>query len=374
MKKILCWAACILLAPLLAVVFIVALMPSPKAEAACVSAKDAPGVEADVAGLPSGQVAGYGGVQLKNAALIVNAGKSLKLSLYGQQIGVMTAMGESGLRVLDRGDATGPDSRGLFQQRGNGAWGSYSDRMDPSISATNFFKALVQVSGWESLTPTEAAHRTQRNADPNHYTKYWDAALKVVDAVSGAKVETASTPTKDRCTEGPTTGGHTSAKDDYPWADEGSWNHVGTEAATNADTRFYYKECVDFAFWRVMQQTGNADKRPFPVNNFTFVPGRALGNAVGWRDTWLAKGWPVNHTPEVGAIAWFDGNRPGPDTATGPAGHVAVVMAVNPNGTVVVEEYNGQAPPNDHKYGQRTISAASVDAFLHIPATAKKAA
>lgn len=374
MKKALTIVAVIILVPFLAVLIVVALIPAPKAEAACVSAKDAPGVEADVAGLPSGQVSGYGGVQLKNAALIVNAGKDLKLSLYGQQIGVMTAMGESSLTAIDSGDAAGPDSRGLFQQRGNGAWGSYSDRMDPTISATNFFKALMQVSGWEALTPTEAAHRTQRNADPNHYTKYWDAALKVVDAVTGAKVETASAPSKDRCAEGPTTGGHTSAKDDYPWKDKGSWNHVGADAAINPDTRFYFKECVDFAFWRVMQQTGNADKRPLPFNNFTFVPGRALGNAVEWRDTWLAKGWPVNHKPEVGAIAWFDGNRPGPETPTGPAGHVAVVMAINANGTVVVEEYNGQYPPNDHKYGQRTITAAQVDAFLHIPASAKKAA
>ena len=27
---------------------------------------------------------------------------------------MMTAMGESGLRVLDRGDTAGPDNRGLF--------------------------------------------------------------------------------------------------------------------------------------------------------------------------------------------------------------------------------------------------------------------
>ena len=57
-------------------------------------------------------------------------------------ISVMVALGESGLRVLDYGDGPGPDSRGLFQQRDNGAWGSYADRMDPTTSATNFIKAL----------------------------------------------------------------------------------------------------------------------------------------------------------------------------------------------------------------------------------------
>ena len=84
------------------------------------------------------KVDGYSQEQLKNAAAIMGVGNALNLPAKGQMISVMVALGESGLRVLDSGDATGPDSRGLFQQRGNGAWGSYSDRMDPTISATNF--------------------------------------------------------------------------------------------------------------------------------------------------------------------------------------------------------------------------------------------
>jgi hypothetical protein len=100
----------------------------------------------------------------------------------------MTAMGESSLRVLDRGDAVGPDSRGLFQQRDNGAWGSYADRMDPITSATNFFRALQEVRDWRSLRPTIAAHRTQRNADPEHYERYWEPAVAVVSALAGRPV------------------------------------------------------------------------------------------------------------------------------------------------------------------------------------------
>ncbi len=121
------------------------------------------------------------------------------VSSRDQAIGVMTAMGESSLKVLDYGDDVGPDSRGLFQQRANGAWGSYEDRMDPFISATNFFKALQGVTDREQLTPTLAAHRTQRNADPNHYTKYWDAATQVVEYLSGAPVPTSSTMTSAGC-------------------------------------------------------------------------------------------------------------------------------------------------------------------------------
>lgn len=131
-------------------------------------------------------VAGYSGDQLTNAAQIIAAGAALHLGERDQTIGVMTAMGESGLRVLDYGDAAGPDSRGLFQQRGNGAWGSYEDRMDPFTSATNFFKAESKIKDRDKMEPTEVAHRTQANADPNYYTRYWEPATAVVAALSGS--------------------------------------------------------------------------------------------------------------------------------------------------------------------------------------------
>jgi hypothetical protein len=124
--------------------------------------------------------------QLHNAGYIMNAATALGLNTRAQEIGVMTAMGESSLRVIDYGDGAGPDSRGLFQQRDNGAWGSYADRMDPTISATNFFKALMRVSGWEQMSGTAAAHAVQRNADPYHYEKYEPTAKQIVAALSGA--------------------------------------------------------------------------------------------------------------------------------------------------------------------------------------------
>jgi len=148
----------------------------------------APAVNADVTGLPTTAVAGYRGEQLRNAALVMNAAAALGLDQRAQTLGVMVAMGESSLRVLDRGDVVGPDSRGLFQQRGNGAWGTYADRMDPTTSATNFFRALVDVPGWAELEPTIAANRTQRNADPYYYAQFWGPAQQVVAALSGATV------------------------------------------------------------------------------------------------------------------------------------------------------------------------------------------
>lgn len=130
-------------------------------------------------------VAGFDGEQMKNAASIMKAATDLGLPVAAQLIGVQAAIGESTLRVIDFGDGAGPDSRGLFQQRANGSWGSYEDRMDPQISATNFFKAMTQVQGWESLEPTIAIHRTQRNADPNHYTQFREQATQIVKALGG---------------------------------------------------------------------------------------------------------------------------------------------------------------------------------------------
>lgn len=131
------------------------------------------------------QVGSYGPVQLANAAAIITAGKAMGLSVRDQTIGVMTAIGESSLRVVDHGDAAGPDSRGLFQQRANGAWGSLADRMDPATSAKSFFTALAGVQGRDSMTPTAVAHKVQRNADPQYYTKYWNDAVAIVSRLTG---------------------------------------------------------------------------------------------------------------------------------------------------------------------------------------------
>lgn len=171
-------------AGLLALVLSLLLLGGSSAEATCNPGQDST-VTIGADDVPTGEVNGYSGEQLINAAHILRAGADLGMSVRDQTIGVMTAMGESSLHVLDHGDAAGPDSRGLFQQRDNGAWGSYEDRMDPYVSATNFFEAMIQLHGRDSLEPTMVAHRVQRNADPFHYERYWDDAVAVVEALSG---------------------------------------------------------------------------------------------------------------------------------------------------------------------------------------------
>ena len=128
-------------------------------------------------------VAGYAGDQLVNAAAIINAGAAMRVPPAGITIAVMTAMGESSLRNLTYGDAVGPDSRGLFQQRDN--WGPLHDRLNPSTAATMFFRRLLTLDGWQSMRPTLAAHAVQGNAVADHYTPYWEKAKTVVAALTG---------------------------------------------------------------------------------------------------------------------------------------------------------------------------------------------
>lgn len=137
-------------------------------------------------------VEGWSGRQLANAAIVMQAGRDLGLPERDVRIGVMTAMGESSLRVVDFGDEAGPDSRGLFQQRTG--WGAYEVRMDAYGSAVLFFRALARLDGREALAPTRVAHAVQINLDPEHYARWWDDAGAVVAAVDAADVEVVVEP------------------------------------------------------------------------------------------------------------------------------------------------------------------------------------
>lgn len=144
-------------------------------------------------------IAGYGAEQLANACTILAAGRDLGFDERDQTIAVMTAMGESSLRNIDYGDwetsgVTNPDgsrttSIGLFQQQDS--WGSREARLDPYTAASIFYGAMSdRVPDRASLEPTIVAHDTQINADPYHYARYWDRAVRVVAALSGTPLGT----------------------------------------------------------------------------------------------------------------------------------------------------------------------------------------
>ena len=136
-------------------------------------------------------VDGFTGDQLVNAGLIMNAAVAQGLTVQAQAVGVLTAIGESGLHNLtyrdNRAGVVNPDgtpttSLGLFQQQD--WWGTRTERLDPTAAAGLFFATLKQIPNWETMAPSAAAHLVQGNKDPNYYTPFFAAATDIVTTLT----------------------------------------------------------------------------------------------------------------------------------------------------------------------------------------------
>lgn len=335
--------AAVVMVPLLVLIMALGAGGKNGANAACTS------VGTVTVSAPEGSVAGYSGEQLANAAAIVKAGQQQQIPAEGLLVGVMTAMGESSLKNLNYGDdihgVTNPDgsltcSLGLFQQQwclpGN-PWGTKADVTDPAKASVTFFKALVKLQGWQSMAPDVAAHRVQGNYSPAGYTRFIPPAQEVLAAITAGKIK----PGTGGCTTAGFAAGSSGAGDDYPWPN-------AEHNANNLVTRLAYRNCTDFAWWRLTQQLGLQ-----PVSSSKLGP----GNANTWGNAWSRAGWTISKTPKVGAIIWYN---------TGQYGHVAVVKEITADGKVIEEGYNFGIPPNGAYYTM-TINPDTPAGYLYIP-------
>ncbi|MFD8794779.1 C40 family peptidase [Streptomyces vinaceus] len=180
-------APLILIAPLT-----VALIGSSNAQAAC---GDQQGVDtAAVAGQVESVLKGSSSSvsvpglddpkeQIPNAKAIQATGVAMKVPARGQIVALATALQESGLRNLDYGDR---DSLGLFQQRPSQGWGTPEQVRDPVYASTKFYEGLLEVSGWESMTVTQAAQAVQASGFPDAYAKWEPLATALQKAISTA--------------------------------------------------------------------------------------------------------------------------------------------------------------------------------------------
>lgn len=147
-----------------------------------------------IAGL---RVDGYDAEQIANAAIIVQVGAERELTARDQAIAVMTAIGESSLRNVRFGDfevsgVRNPDgsptsSLGLFQQQY--WWGSDQQRLNPYNASTLFYAALERKTTPQQradTAPSEIAHIVQVNTNPDHYARFWDDAVRIVEALRSA--------------------------------------------------------------------------------------------------------------------------------------------------------------------------------------------
>ncbi|MET9297653.1 C40 family peptidase [Streptomyces sp. NPDC003077] len=118
--------------------------------------------------------------QVPNAKTIQATGVAMHIPARGQVVALATALQESGLRNLTYGDR---DSLGLFQQRPSMGWGTASEILDPVHASTKFYEGLKQVSGWQSLSVTQAAQAVQKSGFPEAYAKWEPLATALQKAI-----------------------------------------------------------------------------------------------------------------------------------------------------------------------------------------------
>lgn len=116
---------------------------------------------------------------------------------------------------------------------------------------------------------------------------------------------------------------------------------------------FYNRECTSFVAWRLTHD----NRLPFS-NSWGGVH---WGNAYQWAAAARALGFPVNTTPSVGAVAWWNAG-----SASSSLGHVAWVAQVYSDHSILIEEYNYVSPGN---YSQRRLWPGTYTwptDFLHV--------
>lgn len=158
-------------------------------------------------------VQGYSPEQVTLAATIMTVAEQNGLGANAQIVGIITAIQESTLGAhpsisLPNGDG----DAGPFQQRQLDGWyGSLAEVTNPVYAATAFFTGvtadspgdygsagggaghghlpgLIDIDGWESMTPGEAAQAVQRSAYPDAYQGHVEDAQRLMSALSGVDV------------------------------------------------------------------------------------------------------------------------------------------------------------------------------------------
>lgn len=236
---------------------------------------------------PSGAVPaveGYRADQVRIAAAIVAAGTARGLDTWTITVGVMAGIGESSLRNLSHGDAARSDTIGVFQI--GPEHGSYADRMNPTWAAGNFFHRLLKVAGYRGLAPTIAAHRAQRNADPHHYSQFWNDAVRIVAAISNDPSLLASIGTGTSADCDPGIGGG-----ELPGFSGDCRPSRSPAEAGLRPTALYGLRCVAQAFPQIKSMGGRGGR---PISASDHPRGLAVdfmvplwrtseGKALGWR-------------------------------------------------------------------------------------------
>lgn len=159
-----------------------------------------------------GSAVTLGRQQLTHAATVISIGAATReVGRAGIVIALTAALTESNLRMLanstaypesteypNDGDGGDHDSLGMFQMRPTSGWGTVAELMNPDYQARAFYggsdspnsgspRGLLDIPGWRSLTPGQAAQAVEVSAFPDRY----DNVQPVAEAILGALTKTA---------------------------------------------------------------------------------------------------------------------------------------------------------------------------------------
>ena len=143
--------------------------------------------------------------QLERAATVITVGgRTNGVGRIGIKVALMAALTESSLRMLSNsaaypesaslpndGDGSDHDSLGLFQMRPSTGWGTVQQLMDPDYQARAFFggptgpnhgspRGLLDIPGWQQMSPGAAAQAVEVSAYPDRYANYQPAAEAIL--------------------------------------------------------------------------------------------------------------------------------------------------------------------------------------------------
>ncbi|GAA1334491.1 hypothetical protein GCM10028787_32990 [Brachybacterium horti] len=155
---------------------------------------------------------GYTAEQLDTAAIVLDTAGKLGVGRQGQLIALITVMQESTLGVNTQPTGNGNDA-GPFQQRTLPGWyGTLEQVQDVQYATTAFIQGvdidyagpgsagpagyhipgLVDLKGWESMDPGEAAQAVQISDYPSAYMEHVSDAQAIMDHLAGASVSESS--------------------------------------------------------------------------------------------------------------------------------------------------------------------------------------
>ncbi len=139
------------------------------------------------------------------------------------------------------------------------------------------------------------------------------------------------------------------SKGGYPWesgcwVDAWAWSHGGVNGDGSDPLGYGCRQCVSYTAWKVGQRTGQ-----FPYY---------WGNANMWPASARAAGYSTGTTPRENSVGVI---------SAGQYGHVVWVEKVNPNGNIIISQYNyfNAGGPGWGHYSKMSVSASTYDTYIY---------